>query len=498
MKKGFLDTSNRRVRMKDENVSIAAKVLMNKDSERTTDPVENRMTTELKSLIKRILTGNFGSEDMSKHMLHGMFKQLMDKETFADILFPGASESVQRDLPMNLKDLLSWDILSLDLSKIAGKAASIFNGIKSKGEIRGDFMDSTTEAILMPQIVEEAMAREVVETVRNLSKRVSGLNARVSLALATPTEEEGSWDQIGSEVSDALSSSECALGVQNKFLGTEWSTLVLEDVIRFAADEKMTSMSNETSILNCPIGYPTDSHSRCSKPSDASISRMAWIEEDTVSESYPALGELLQQLHALPYEINGKPCRAMQYHVRWSLHIRSSHHTEFLQPNVAATDLSPFILSYPTFTAKSNCALLLLQPARGCTMMVHFAHGSVQPPRRDNKENEFDSGIRVTCAYHLVPCEGVYIASTSGSESKHDHGHDDVRHVVGQEPGGPSPGPIAELLYSIVEVSKESNEHDKDKDKDKDKGQQESSSSKLLPRNLNREDMKALAVEHDQ
>ena len=133
-------------------------------------------------------------------------------------------------------------------------------------------------------------------------------------------------------------------------------------------------------------------------------------------------------------------------------------------------------------------------------MMVHFAHGSVQPPRRDNKENEFDSGIRVTCAYHLVPCEGVHIASTSGSESKydHDHGHDDVRHVVGQEPEGPSPGPIAELLYSIVEVSKESNEHDKDKDKDKDKGQQESSSSKLLPRNLKREDMKAIAVEHDQ
>lgn len=131
-------------------------------------------------------------------------------------------------------------------------------------------------------------------------------------------------------------------------------------------------------------------------------------------------------------------------------------------------------------------------------MMVHFAHGSVQPPRRDNKENEFDSGIRVTCAYHLVPSEGVHIASTSASESKHDHDHDDARHVVGQEPGGTGSGPIAELLYSIVEVGKESNEHDKDKDKDKDKGQQEGSSLKLLPRNLKREDMKALAVEHDQ
>jgi hypothetical protein len=39
--------------------------------------------------------------------------------------------------------------------------------------------------------------RDIVETVRNLSKRVSGLNAKVSLALALPYEEEASWDQIG-------------------------------------------------------------------------------------------------------------------------------------------------------------------------------------------------------------------------------------------------------------------------------------------------------------
>jgi hypothetical protein len=59
---------------------------------------------------------------------------------------------------------------------------------------------------------------------------------------------------------------------------------------------------------------------------------MAWIECDDIVESYPALGELVQQLHALPYEIN----------------------------------------------AKSNCALRLLQPALGCTMVVHFSAGILQ------------------------------------------------------------------------------------------------------------------------
>jgi hypothetical protein len=35
--------------------------------------VEYRMISELKSLIKRILTGNFGSEEMNKHLLQGTF-----------------------------------------------------------------------------------------------------------------------------------------------------------------------------------------------------------------------------------------------------------------------------------------------------------------------------------------------------------------------------------------------------------------------------------------
>jgi hypothetical protein len=66
------------------------------------------------------------------------------------------------------------------------------------------------------------------------------------------------------------------------------------------------------------------------KSAEEGTSRMAWIECDDIVESYPALGELVQQLHALPYEIN----------------------------------------------AKSNCALRLLQPALGCTMIVHFSAGN--------------------------------------------------------------------------------------------------------------------------
>ena len=358
------------------------KDLCNKDVEDGNSPGsgsnERRMHSEIKSLIKKVATGGFGADDMKKHMLQGVFKQLMEIETFTEVLFPGAPKTVLKDLPKNMKDLLAWDILSLDLSKIAKKAARVYEGIKSKGAERGEYMDATSEAILVPQIVEEAFARDIVETVRNLGKKVSGLNAKVSLSLALPSEDEASWDQIEMEVSCALGSKENALGVQPDFLGDEWAALVMEDVKRYVRDEKMSDMNTCNSLtlpttpidLDSTISPPqppnniaTTSSGSCytdtnnSQQSRSSSARMAWVESDDLTGSYPALTELVQQLHALPYEIN----------------------------------------------AKSDCALRLLRPSRGCTMLVYYPEGSQQAMRLDNREGEFDSGIRVTCAYHLVP-----------------------------------------------------------------------------------------------
>lgn len=398
---------------------------------------ERRMHNELKLLIKKVATGGFGPDDMKKHMLQGVFKQLMEKETFAEVLFPGAPKAVLKDLPKNMKDLLAWDILSLDLSKIAKKAASVYDGIKSKGAERGEFMDATSEAILVPQIVEEAFARDVVETVRNLGKKVSGLNAKVSLSLALPSEDEASWDQIEMEVSCALGSKSNALGVQPEFLGDEWSALVMEDVKRFVRDEKMSDMNTCNSLSLSPV--PIDPQSSTPPPPPAVSSheatggghsspspRMAWIESDDLTGSYPALAELIQQLHALPYEIN----------------------------------------------AKSDCALRLLRPSRGCTMLAYFPEGSKQSMRLDNRQGEFDSGIRVTCAYHLIP------------ESKSSQCDDNTQRA-----------PAAHLLYSVISSSTSSSNQP---------GREESSlgaegaAPSREAQEVSAPSMQRVAVEHDQ
>jgi hypothetical protein len=109
-------------------------------------------------------------------------------------------------------------------------------------------------------------------------------------------------------------------------------------------------------------------------------------------------------------------------------------------------------------------------------MLVHYSHGSIQPLRMDNRENEFDSGIRVTCAYHLVPC-----AVTKNLNSTVD----------------PKPStPVAQLQYSITGSE---SEKDKDKEKEKqDKGIPLGAEKCSRDDSKQSEGMKSIDVEHDQ
>lgn len=82
-------------------------------------------------------------------------------------------------------------------------------------------------------------------------------------------------------------------------------------------------------------------------------------------------------------------------------------------------------------------------------MVVQYSHGSVQPLRMDNRENEFDSGIRVTCAYHLVPTSLPISLSSKSSSSG-------GRTLIDQEQSHKVP--VAQLLYSVAASAAQSKE----------------------------------------
>jgi hypothetical protein len=128
-----------------------------------TEPNHLRMIKSVRATIKTITTERGGLMQISQnHHLNGTFKQLCNKSMFAEVLFPGTSADVLAGLPKDLKEILEWSDLELDLTKIAKNAAEVLENIKKKGKTQGDVMDETTENVLLPQIGQEALAKGIV------------------------------------------------------------------------------------------------------------------------------------------------------------------------------------------------------------------------------------------------------------------------------------------------------------------------------------------------
>lgn len=302
--------------------------------------IERSMIQEVRKLIKKIQMGEFG-EIRSYHHLSGVFKQLCDRDSLRESLFPGIPPAQCKDLPQTLKEVLLWRELILDITKIAKSAAEVLENVKRKAASTGDCIDRDSESMLCDQIVQEALAREVVLAVRRLSKQISQISARVSLSLASPSSEQAQLNQLDDDIPLELLRNKIAC--QEEFLGEEWASLIVSDITRFVAAENMAAAAR----INAP-------------PKEGEVpARMAYIDLKTGSleEYYPALAEALMRIQALPYELN----------------------------------------------AKLDNQLQLLEPTKGCTLLLHYPRGSRQDLRLDNVNQILsDSGIRLSCAYHVM------------------------------------------------------------------------------------------------
>ena len=160
-------------------------------------------------------------------------------------------------------------------------------------------LDTNTEMVLRPQIVQEALARELVQAVRVLGRQLSGVAAKVILSLASPASELADMNQLEPNVADALEDAHAYVGVQEEYLGDEWAALVLADAERFIQNEHMSVMpSSSTPLMGLKEGTDT---------ADTTVARMAWLSEGRqLSEAYPALAEAVSKMHALPFELNGQ------------------------------------------------------------------------------------------------------------------------------------------------------------------------------------------------
>lgn len=320
------------------------------------------------------------SEIAREHHLQGVFQSLAQPSTMRQVLFPGTPPEVLKTLPQNLHEVLLWEELKLDLPAIAKNACTVLENIKAKGAKLGDVMDPMTERILLPQIAQEALARAIIEGVRQLNRQVSQVVAQAVTEIAAADSPQAQEDQLDDDVIDSLLS--IGYGIQREYVGKEWADVIRSDLNRFLRDEKMSDIDDKGEVM---VGQQVvSSSSSAAKPPSEGLkpSKISWVEsgEEGFSERYPALCEAVRLLHALPYELN---CENPPL-----LHVTMTH------------------VFYWVFCLSVKCGfpeMSLLEPMRGCTLLVYYPPGAKQSLRLDCRDDKkhLDSGIRITCTFNL-------------------------------------------------------------------------------------------------
>lgn len=232
----------------------------------------------------------------------GVFAQLLDAQAFQTLVYPGLPVEQLAHAPHSLQALLAdpWyehELLAL-MPRVEAKAERVLANVQQRGAALGDVMDAATERQLRPQVLQEAFGREVLAMVHRVNYQKHAALAQDARTLADPTADAASWDQLPAAVIDALllqSQQErpdrvAGVAVLDAFLGDEWAELVLADAQRMDRNNQLLATSAQS------VGH---------SPS-LSSGRMRFLDEAECQREYPALAELLEKLHALPFELNKK------------------------------------------------------------------------------------------------------------------------------------------------------------------------------------------------
>lgn len=242
---------------------------------------------------------NSPNQNSNNNDIEKTFAALLTPEGFKQRIFPGINLPEGFEAPSTLKELLNDkrynDALVAMMPDVVAKADSVIHNVKKKAALEGDIMDSETEKQLRPQILLEAFARTVTKIISQTSATFVTQALRSSAPTASPTDEKADYDQLDENVVEACSGvTTTCCGVQNEFMGgKEWSQTIEEDLIRMDRSGRLQPADPDD--VN-----PADGHDKTKDH------MFAMVGSKECSEKYPALSELLENLEALPYELNKK------------------------------------------------------------------------------------------------------------------------------------------------------------------------------------------------
>lgn len=225
--------------------------------------------------------------------------------------------------------------------RIKKRADSVLSAVKSKAAKQGEFMDAKIEENLKPQVLNEAFAYEVFEMINEVS-RIQGVTlAGVKPLVASTNDERADYDQLDPKVIEGLMDDNKGFALQDSFLQDEdhsFSEQLRADVERCITDELLIIDTNparsksrldqqskdikpnaiakemKNNIKNPEFRKIKNSENRNMKPTVlksenkncTNQAKTGWLDFKTASDKYPALGYAIEQLAALPFELNKK------------------------------------------------------------------------------------------------------------------------------------------------------------------------------------------------
>ena len=245
---------------------------------------------------------SFSSSSSNVGAIERTFAALLQPEGFRARVYPGLKLPDGFDAPQSLQDLLNDARFDGALTKmmpdVVAQANTVINNVKQKAAKNGEFMDSATESALRPQILLEAFARQITKVIGQTSARFMAQTVQSLAPRASDSDERANWDQLDDCLFDGLNDPGRFFGVQDGFMGKEWIDAILEDVQRMASSGRLQ--------VGDPDFAAREAVRDKASPVESRAHFFALIGQLECKEVYPALAELLEQLEALPFELNKK------------------------------------------------------------------------------------------------------------------------------------------------------------------------------------------------
>ncbi|KAG7380500.1 hypothetical protein PHYPSEUDO_007162 [Phytophthora pseudosyringae] len=323
-------------------------------------------------MLKKLLDGcnkrGVNSRGESVVLDDGVFAKLLQEDEFQRLIYPGIPKEQLVHAPKNLQTLLEdpWyeqELLSL-MPKVQAKAASVLTNVKKRGAEQGEMMDPATESMLLPQVLQEAFGREVLAMVHRVNYQKHVKLANDARLLADPNSDFATWDQLDDAFLDELlveKSGVRGVAVMDEFMGEEWTPLLLNDVFRMAKNGLLLATAP-----NVDAKHVLSRQNAGKQTETLPGAKLRFVEHPDCTVEYPALAELIEKLHALPYEINKK------------------------RPEKAKL-----------------CAQFV-----HCTAVQQLPAGHHQPLRLDCGADDKDNGFKLTCVYFFNAVDAHTVEET--------------------------------------------------------------------------------------